>query len=208
MRDVNLREVIVVAPLLALSLFLGLYPKAALDRIEPSVKRAVSNLERKSDYREPKPPGFAKDIEGAMRSEERQVIAVVNDIATPHVDWLAIAPELSLARRRRADRAAAGRSSGDGRAPRWPPSSWPAAGVLAAGGTLVWQWFHVRDDGADHARWRAWCASTASACTSGSSSSSRPRSRCWCRSPTCVASSSRHPSTSPCCSSPASAWSS
>jgi hypothetical protein len=25
----------------------------------------VSNLERKSDYREPKPPGFAKDIEGA-----------------------------------------------------------------------------------------------------------------------------------------------
>ena len=64
LRDVNLREVIVVAPLLALSLFLGLYPKAALDRIQPSVKRAVANLERKSDYREPKPPGIAGNIVG------------------------------------------------------------------------------------------------------------------------------------------------
>jgi hypothetical protein len=52
----------VVAPLLALSLFLGLYPKAALDRIQPSVRRAVSNLERKTDYREPKPPGIARDL--------------------------------------------------------------------------------------------------------------------------------------------------
>ena len=43
-----------------MSLFLGLYPKAALDRIQPSVKRAVSNLERKSDYREPKPPGILR----------------------------------------------------------------------------------------------------------------------------------------------------
>jgi hypothetical protein len=50
------------APLLALSLFLGLYPKAALDRIQPSVKRAVSNLERKSDYREPKPPGILRVV--------------------------------------------------------------------------------------------------------------------------------------------------
>ena len=60
LRDVNVREVIVVAPLIALSLFLGLYPKPALDRIQPSVKRAVTDLERKSDYREPHPPGIAK----------------------------------------------------------------------------------------------------------------------------------------------------
>jgi NADH-quinone oxidoreductase subunit M len=74
MRDVNLREVVVVAPLLALSLFLGLYPKAALDRIQPSVKRAVSNLERKSDYREPKPPGIARVIEGTKsRAGDRKV---------------------------------------------------------------------------------------------------------------------------------------
>ena len=35
------REIVVVVPLLALSLFLGLYPKPVLDRIEPSVERAV-----------------------------------------------------------------------------------------------------------------------------------------------------------------------
>jgi NADH-quinone oxidoreductase subunit M len=63
LRDVNVREVIVVAPLLALSLFLGLYPKPALDRIEPSVRRAVNDLEKKTDYREPKPPGIANVLD-------------------------------------------------------------------------------------------------------------------------------------------------
>ncbi len=63
LRDVNLREVVVVGPLIALSLFLGLYPKPALDRIQPSVRRAVSNLEKKTDYREPKPPGIAKVLQ-------------------------------------------------------------------------------------------------------------------------------------------------
>ena len=43
--DVSLREVMVVAPLLALSLFLGLYPKLAIERIEPSLKRSIVNLE-------------------------------------------------------------------------------------------------------------------------------------------------------------------
>ena len=56
MRDVSLREVIVVAPLLVLSLFLGIYPKPALDRIEPTVKAKIARLEHKTDYREPKPP--------------------------------------------------------------------------------------------------------------------------------------------------------
>jgi NADH-quinone oxidoreductase subunit M len=63
MRDVTFREVIVVAPLLALSLFLGIYPKPALDRIEPSVRRAVADLERKSDYREPDPAKILEKFE-------------------------------------------------------------------------------------------------------------------------------------------------
>ena len=75
------------------------------------------------------------------------MIAVVNDIATPHVNWLAIAPELALGgaavlivllraviRRRTGATITAFMVA--------------AAGVLAAGGTLVWQWVHVRDDGA------------------------------------------------------------
>jgi NADH-quinone oxidoreductase subunit M len=64
LRDVTVREIVVVVPLLALSLFLGLYPKPALDRIEPSVKRAVADLERKSDYREPSPPAIARKVTG------------------------------------------------------------------------------------------------------------------------------------------------
>jgi NADH-quinone oxidoreductase subunit M len=63
MKDVNFRELVVVVPLLALSLFLGLYPKPALDRIEPSVKIRVANLERRSDYREPKKPKAVKQVE-------------------------------------------------------------------------------------------------------------------------------------------------
>jgi len=74
-----------------------------------------------------------------------QVIATA-PIQTPHVDWLAIAPEIALAgaavliillraiiRRR-------------------PGATMTALvvaglGVLAAAGTLAWQWIHVRDDG-------------------------------------------------------------
>ena len=59
-RDLNFREIVVVAPLLALSLFLGLYPKPALDRIEPSVKRSIVNLELKTDFEETRPAGAKK----------------------------------------------------------------------------------------------------------------------------------------------------
>ena len=43
----TLREVVVVAPLLALSLFLGLYPKPVLDRIEPTVKARIAGSSRR-----------------------------------------------------------------------------------------------------------------------------------------------------------------
>jgi NADH-quinone oxidoreductase subunit M len=58
--DVSFREVAVIAPLLALSLFLGLYPKLAIERIEPSVKRSIVSLELKTNFREKRPPGYAK----------------------------------------------------------------------------------------------------------------------------------------------------
>src|SRR3954453_18412447 len=41
-RDVNLREVLAVAPLLALIVFLGVYPKPVLDVINPAVKATLS----------------------------------------------------------------------------------------------------------------------------------------------------------------------
>jgi NADH-quinone oxidoreductase subunit M len=70
MKDVSLRELVVVVPLLALSLFLGLYPKPVLDRVQPAVELRVHNLERKSDYRPPKPPAIAKEIQNIEHKVE------------------------------------------------------------------------------------------------------------------------------------------
>jgi NADH-quinone oxidoreductase subunit M len=42
-----------MAPLLALIVFLGVYPKPMLDRIEPSVERLVTHVEDHSDYVQP-----------------------------------------------------------------------------------------------------------------------------------------------------------
>ena len=53
LKDVSLREVVVVAPLIALSLFLGLYPKPVLERVEPTVKRVIACFEAKTDYVQP-----------------------------------------------------------------------------------------------------------------------------------------------------------
>jgi NADH:ubiquinone oxidoreductase subunit 4 (subunit M) len=44
-----------VVPLLALSLFLGIWPKPVLDVIEPDVREVIQQVERGSDYKEPTP---------------------------------------------------------------------------------------------------------------------------------------------------------
>jgi NADH-quinone oxidoreductase subunit M len=53
MPDMTWREGLVMAPLLALIVFLGVYPKPMLDRIEPAVARLVAHIEVNSDYVEP-----------------------------------------------------------------------------------------------------------------------------------------------------------
>jgi NADH-quinone oxidoreductase subunit M len=53
MKEVSLREICTVVPLLGLSLFLGFYPKPVLDRVQPSVERLVHHVEDRSDYEEP-----------------------------------------------------------------------------------------------------------------------------------------------------------
>jgi NADH-quinone oxidoreductase subunit M len=52
-RDIDRREMVTLAPLLALSLFLGIYPKPLLDRVEPSVKALIEHVEERSDYTQP-----------------------------------------------------------------------------------------------------------------------------------------------------------
>ena len=51
--DLNLREVLIVAPLVVLILFLGVYPKPALDRIEPAVAEVLDRIEATTDYEVP-----------------------------------------------------------------------------------------------------------------------------------------------------------
>ncbi|HVE76318.1 MAG TPA: NADH-quinone oxidoreductase subunit M [Actinomycetota bacterium] len=45
-RDVSPGELAVIVPVIAMMLWIGLYPKPFLDRIEPSVERVLSNLNR------------------------------------------------------------------------------------------------------------------------------------------------------------------
>jgi NADH-quinone oxidoreductase subunit M len=48
MTDLNVRELVMLVPLLALIIFIGVYPKPFLDRIEPSADRLVRQLQQAS----------------------------------------------------------------------------------------------------------------------------------------------------------------
>ena len=48
--DLDLREVAILVPLAVLIVFLGVYPKPALDRIEPSVEMILDRIEATTDY--------------------------------------------------------------------------------------------------------------------------------------------------------------
>ncbi len=52
-REMTWRERGVIMPLLALIVFLGVYPKPVLDRIEPSVNRLINHVEQHSNYTQP-----------------------------------------------------------------------------------------------------------------------------------------------------------
>jgi NADH-quinone oxidoreductase subunit M len=51
--EMTWREGLVMAPLLGLIVFLGIYPKPVLERMEPSVERLIDHVESNSDYKEP-----------------------------------------------------------------------------------------------------------------------------------------------------------
>ncbi|MCU1454748.1 MAG: nuoM, partial [Acidimicrobiales bacterium] len=56
MPDLRWTERLVMAPLIVIIVFMGVYPKPVLDRIEPSVKKLVQHIETNTHYREPKAP--------------------------------------------------------------------------------------------------------------------------------------------------------
>ncbi|MDQ3569572.1 MAG: hypothetical protein M3396_02910, partial [Actinomycetota bacterium] len=53
LHDMTLRERVVMAPLLILIVFLGVYPQPVLERINPSVDRLIEHIEEKGGYRQP-----------------------------------------------------------------------------------------------------------------------------------------------------------
>jgi NADH-quinone oxidoreductase subunit M len=68
MPDLTFKEGLVMAPLLALIVFLGVYPKPMLDRIEPSVEALVEHIELHV-------PGFNES--GTQDGEDLDPVAVV-----------------------------------------------------------------------------------------------------------------------------------
>jgi NADH-quinone oxidoreductase subunit M len=72
MPDLTWKEGLVMAPLLALIVGLGVYPQPMLDRIEPSVERLVTHIEEHSDYQQPAvaSEGAGDDADAAGHDEE------------------------------------------------------------------------------------------------------------------------------------------
>jgi NADH-quinone oxidoreductase subunit M len=67
--DLSWREGLVMAPLLGLIVFLGVYPKPVLERIEPAVDRLVAHVEAHSDYVQPAVASGDQPAEGAAPEE-------------------------------------------------------------------------------------------------------------------------------------------
>jgi NADH-quinone oxidoreductase subunit M len=53
MWDLTLRERVAIAPLVLIIVFMGVYPKPFLDRIDPSVNKLIAHIEDKTTQREP-----------------------------------------------------------------------------------------------------------------------------------------------------------
>lgn len=69
--EMSWREGLVLAPLLGLIVFLGVYPKPFLERTEPSVNRLITHVEKNSDYQQPQvASGKSGDAEDAESDKE------------------------------------------------------------------------------------------------------------------------------------------
>jgi NADH-quinone oxidoreductase subunit M len=74
--ELTWREGAVMAPLLALIVFLGVYPKPVLERMEPAVDRLISHVEENSDFVSPTiespEPARSEEAEGEDEGDEAQ----------------------------------------------------------------------------------------------------------------------------------------
>jgi NADH-quinone oxidoreductase subunit M len=53
--ELMVREGLVLLPFLGLIVFMGVYPKPVLDRIEPSIDALITRVEENTDFVEPEP---------------------------------------------------------------------------------------------------------------------------------------------------------
>ncbi len=70
-RDLRVKEGLVLLPFLGLIVFMGIYPKPVLDRIEPSVNALIDQIEEHTDYVEPEPVVHVVD-HGSDESHETE----------------------------------------------------------------------------------------------------------------------------------------
>jgi NADH-quinone oxidoreductase subunit M len=78
--EMTFREGMVMAPLVALIVFLGVYPKPVLDRIEPSVAALVAHVEEGSDFVEPSVAEAGRDArEGTFAEAEAEAGSEADD---------------------------------------------------------------------------------------------------------------------------------
>jgi NADH-quinone oxidoreductase subunit M len=59
-RELSWREGLVLAPFLAAIVFVGVYPKPVLDRIEPSVRQLMTHVEQHTGFTSPEPGATAE----------------------------------------------------------------------------------------------------------------------------------------------------
>jgi NADH-quinone oxidoreductase subunit M len=68
--DLTVGEMAMLAPLVALVLLLGLYPKVLLDRIEPSTEAILDRIEAATEYVAPPPGRLGSLFAGGLEEEE------------------------------------------------------------------------------------------------------------------------------------------
>jgi NADH-quinone oxidoreductase subunit M len=71
-KDLSFSEGMVLAPMIALIIVMGVYPRPFLERIEPAVDRLIAHVEDNSDYTE---PAVATEGEEIVPESERRVEA-------------------------------------------------------------------------------------------------------------------------------------
>jgi NADH:ubiquinone oxidoreductase subunit 4 (subunit M) len=68
--DMTWKDGLVMAPLIGLIVFLGVYPKPVLERMEPAVERLVAHVEDHSDFEEPEVAGSDSESRGSAESDD------------------------------------------------------------------------------------------------------------------------------------------